>query len=221
MTIRRCLVFALLAGFVGAFVGRAVRRDALGAQAAPSASSAPLAATTHDESCKPERAALASTRVKLAMCIARGTWALDAEPSSAPERAEPDLPADAFDPRGASRVEEIRRNRALFDDYPEAVIVQHHDGTTGVYKPDEWPDDGDGVIIARKLPGGRIGFYAGPEAGPRSDPAAFRPSEPAQVPATRWEVEPDGTITIDGRPAPPEVQRMFGGKVDDPSRRSQ
>lgn len=221
MTLRSWLVLALIAGFVGAFIGRALRRDAASAQAAPSASSAPSDAKASDPSCKSIRAELASIKARLAMCTALGTRAPDAEPSTAPERSEPDSLADSIGSRGRSSTDEIRRNRKLLDGYPEAVIVQHYDGSTGVYEPDEWGNDGDGVIIARKLPSGEIGFYAGPDAGPRSDPAAFRPSDPAQIPPTDWGVEPDGTITIDGRPAPPAVQRMFGGKVDEPVKRSQ
>ncbi|WP_438018108.1 hypothetical protein WMF18_03065 [Sorangium sp. So ce315] len=119
-----------------------------------------------------------------------------------------------MDPQSMRGTEEIRRNRQLLDSYPEAVIVRHHDGSTGIYKPDEWPSDGDGEIVARKLPSGEIGWYAGPDAGPRSDPAAFRPSEPPTIPSTTWGRAPDGTITIDGKPAPAELQRMFGGSVD-------
>ncbi|WP_437538168.1 hypothetical protein WME79_19730 [Sorangium sp. So ce726] len=117
-----------------------------------------------------------------------------------------------------SKVEEIRRNRRLLDSYSEAVIVQHDDGRTGVYKPDEWPDDGDGYIVARKLPSGRLGVYAGPDAGPRTDPDAFRPWDPPIPPRPVWNREPDGTITINGKPASPGVQFMFGGKIDEPSK---
>jgi hypothetical protein len=99
------------------------------------------------------------------------------------------------------------------DSYSEAVIVQHFDGRTGVYKPDEWPIDGDGIIIARKLPSGDIAWYAGPDAGPRSDPAAFRIPPARDIDEVVIDRAPDGTITINGKPADNAVQRMFGGKV--------
>jgi len=78
-----------------------------------------------------------------------------------------------------------------------------------VYKPDEWPSDGAGQIVARKFLDGHIGWYAGPDAGPRSDPAAFQPRGPAMV------YQPDGTITVNGVEADTAVQKMFGGKVRD------
>jgi hypothetical protein len=109
---------------------------------------------------------------------------------------------------------EIKRNRKLLKTYPEAVIVQHFDGRTGIYKPDEWPIDGDGIIVARKLPSGDIAWYAGPNAGSRSDPAAFRvPPAPSDLVEPIIETAPDGTIMINGKPADNAVQRMFGGKV--------
>ncbi|WP_441286625.1 hypothetical protein ACSRUE_30380 [Sorangium sp. KYC3313] len=141
----------------------------------------------------------------------------EAGPSGAAKPSEPDPPeSQPFDQR-MSKVEEIRRNRRLLDSYSEAVIVQHYDGRTGVYKPDEWLDHGDGYIVARKLPSGRIGYYAGPDAGPRTDPDAFRPWDPPVPPRPVWKREPDGTITINGKPASPGVQFMFGGKLDQPS----
>jgi hypothetical protein len=100
--------------------------------------------------------------------------------------------------------------RRLLDSLPEAVIVRHSDGTLGVYAPDEWPSDGDGEIVARKLPDGEVGWYAGSDAGPRTDPRAFWPADPERplhVPRVRR--ESDGTVTIDGVPAD---DCMFGGK---------
>jgi hypothetical protein len=215
MTARICLVLALLAGVVGAFIGRAMPRDAPSSQATPSASSAPSTAEPAGRSCKPERAELASSKAHLAICMAFAARAPETEPSGVPEPDAPELkPTDA---QRISSSEEIRRNRKRLDSYPEAVIVQHDDGRTGVYLPDEWPIDGDGVIIARKLPSGELGWYAGPDAGPRSDPAAFRPSDPPNIPSVTWGREPDGTITVNGKPASPGVQRMFGGKVDEPA----
>ncbi|WP_437986940.1 hypothetical protein [Sorangium sp. So ce117] len=140
----------------------------------------------------------------------------EAEPSGVAKPSEADPPeSQPFDQR-MSKVEEIRRNRRLLDSYSEAVIVQHYDGRTGVYKPDEWPDDGDGYIVARKLPSGRLGWYAGPDAGPRTDPDAFRHWDPPIPPRPIWKREPDGTITINGKPASPGVQFMFGGKIEQP-----
>jgi hypothetical protein len=136
-----------------------------------------------------------------------------AEPSDVPERSEADAPGfEHVDPQQTPNAAEIRRNRELLDSYSEAVIVQHPDGTTGVYKPDEWPIDGDGVIVARKLPGGEIGWYAGPDAGPRSDPAAFRQVDLPKIVPPVIVREPDGTLTVNGKPGAPALQRMFPGK---------
>ncbi|WP_437672439.1 hypothetical protein [Sorangium sp. So ce131] len=216
MTLRRCLAFALIAGITGAFIGRAFPHDAPSVQAAPSASSVDLAGAPADRACEAERADFAATKAQLDICMAFRARVPEANPSGAPELLRPDHPAEsgALGPRLPSP-EEIRRNRELLDSYPEAVIVQHHDGTTGVYKPDEWPIDGDGVIVARKLPDGTLGWYAGPDAGPRSDPAAFRPWEPQINPLPVWRRAPDGTIMIDGKPASPSVQFMFGGKTEE------
>ncbi|WP_437293034.1 hypothetical protein [Sorangium sp. So ce426] len=208
MTIRSSVALILIAGVVGVFIGRAVPHDAPNAQAAPSTSSAPSAATPAGHDCKAERAEVASTKAQLAICMAFDTRFFEAEPSGVPELSEP------TDPQRRSRAEEIQRNRKLLKTYPEAVIVQHHDGRTGVYRSDEWPIDGDGVIVARKLPSGDIGWYSGPDAGPRSDPAAFHIfSASSDFMEPIIETAPDGTIMVNGEPADPVVQRMVGGRV--------
>jgi hypothetical protein len=222
MTLRSCLVLALIAGVVGAFIGRALPRDAPSTQPTPSASSASSAAEPAGRRCQTERAELASTKAHLAICMAFGTRAPETEPSGVPEAPEPSPPElEPTDPQRMSSAEEIQHNRKLLDSYSEAVIVQHYDGRTGVYKPDEWPIDGDGYIVARKLPSGELGWYAGPDAGPRSDPAAFRPSNPPNTPLPTMRREADGTITIGGKPASPGVQFMFGGKTDEPAKPQQ
>ncbi|WP_437638582.1 hypothetical protein [Sorangium sp. So ce854] len=142
--------------------------------------------------------------VVIGRAMPRDTSAADALASASPS-SSPEVP------QRTPTAEEIRRNRELLDSYAEAVIVQHPDGTTGVYRPEEWPTDGDGVIVARKLPSGEIGWYAGPEAGPRSDPAAFRRLElPAVTPPTLVRGS-DGTLQVNGKPGAPALQRMFPG----------
>ncbi|WP_437690024.1 hypothetical protein [Sorangium sp. So ce176] len=212
MTLRNCLALALIAGVAGAFIGRAAPRDARSAPPARSALPAPPAAVRAGNGCEEKRTELRSVKAQLDVCTMLSS--LEAEPSGAAGAPEPAQRVEPVHPQSMPGTAEIRRNRELLDSYPEAVIVRHHDGSTGIYKPDDWPIDGDGEIVARKLPSGEIGWYAGPDAGPRSDPAAFRPSEPAKIPPTTWGLAPDGTITIDGKPAPAELQRMFGGNVD-------
>lgn len=214
MTFRNCLALALMAGVAGAFIGWAVPRDARSAPPARSASPVHSAAVRAGDACEEERTELRAVKAQLAVCTMLSSRGLEAEPSGESDAREGAHPVEPMAPQSMSGTEEIRRNRQLLDSYPEAVIVRHHDGSTGIYKPDEWPIDGDGEVVARKLPSGEIGWYAGPDAGPRSDPAAFRPSEPANIPPTTWGRAPDGTITIDGKPAPAELQRMFGGNGD-------
>jgi hypothetical protein len=205
MTTRSSIVLILIAGIVGAFIGRAMPDDAPDVQTAPIAFPAPAVATLDGQRCKAERAELASTKTQLAICMAFDMQAPELEPSNVPEPR---------DPRHLSRDEESRRNRELLDRYSEAIIFQHADGRTGVYRPDEWPIDGDGIIVARKLPSGDIAWYSGPDAGSRSDPAAFNTvSDPSNSVAPLIERGPDGTIMVNGEPADNAVQRMFGGKV--------
>jgi hypothetical protein len=219
MIVRRCFVFALIAGVAGAFIGRASPHGAPSVQAAPSASTANRVAAPAGRGCKEERADLASTKAQLAICMAFRTPEPEAVPSGIAEGVPPEHPEYKRSKVRLPSVEESERNRELLDSYSEAVIVQHRDGRAGIYKPDEWPIDGDsdGYIVARKLPSGKIGWYAGPDAGPRSDPAAFRVPDPPNIQRSVWGVEPDGTITINGKPASPSVQFIFGGKIDRPA----
>lgn len=218
MTMRRSILFALVAGIVGIFIGRAVPRDTRVAEALESPSPSPTASLPIVEaptrgSCKAERTELASTKAQLAICMAFVAPVHNTEPSSAHERSEQETPEfDPVDPQRTLSAAEIRRNRELLDSYSEAVIVQHPNGTTGVYKPEEWPTDGNGVVVARKLPSGEIGWYAGPDAGPRSNPAAFRPLELPKVAPPTIARESDGTLTVNGKPGAPALQRMFPGK---------
>ncbi|WP_433933231.1 hypothetical protein AB3662_03245 [Sorangium cellulosum] len=111
---------------------------------------------------------------------------------------------------------EMRRDRERLDSLPEAVIVQHADGTIGIYKPEDWPTDGDGLIVGRKLPSGEIGWYAGPDAGSRLDPAAFRRPDSTVILGPNIVREADGTIRV-RRVASPAVKRMFGERADEPA----
>jgi hypothetical protein len=158
--------------------------------------------------------------MQLAFCMASSTRAPETEPSGIVKVAPPELPESELTNPPLPSAEDRQAYRQFVDSDSRTVLVRHFDGTIGVYNPDEWPIDGDGVIIARKLPSGRIGWYAGPDAGPRSDPAAFQPWDP-QLPSITWGREPDGTITINGKPASPSVQFMFGGKVEEPAKPQQ
>jgi hypothetical protein len=104
--------------------------------------------------------------VKLAICRAFDT--------RDPETALPDVPEPSESALQASIQGEIKSYHDRLESLSEAVIVRHANGTIGVYKPEEWPIDGDGFIVGRKFANGQIGRYAGPDAGPRSDPAAFK-----------------------------------------------
>lgn len=203
MTIRSSIALLFIAVILGAFIGRAIPFDPPNYQAASNASLAPSVATPASYNCKAERAELDSTKTQLAICMAFDT------PVPEPEASGASGPSKPTDPR-----QEIKENRRLLKVYPEAVIVQHPNGRTGVYKPDEWPIDGDGVIVARKLSSGDIAWYSGPDAGPRSDPAAFKTfSASPDFVEPMIETAPDGTIMVNGEPADDEVQRIFGGKL--------
>ena len=216
MTIRSCLVLAFIAAMVGVFIGRSALPNGTGAKAAPKLSPPPSAAPAARK-CEAARAELASTKAQLAVCMVFGAPAPEIEPSGVPEESDTNRPEpESVDPRLPS-AEDRQTYREFVDSDPGTILVQHFDGTLGVYNPDIWPIDGDGVIIARKLPDGKLGWYAGPDAGPRSDPSAFKPWEP-EIPQITWGREPDGTITINGKPASRSVQIMFGGKVDEPEK---
>jgi hypothetical protein len=100
---------------------------------------------------------------------------------------------------------EIRRNRELLENDSEAVIVRRADGTIGVYKPEEWPSDGDGLIIGKKFPDGTFGWYGRPS-----------PNGRLMIRGSLIRLKPDGTLWQLGKPAPPSVIRRLGGKVDEP-----
>ncbi|WP_437794154.1 hypothetical protein [Sorangium sp. So ce693] len=215
MIIHRSIAVALIAaiGVAGAFIGRFVPSDAPSVQAARSASSSPAAIGLAGKACDAERTELASTKAQLAFCMGFGARNHEAPTPESPEQSDPDPSSDIESPIAA----ELRRVRERLDSLPEAVIVQHADGTIGYYKPDEWPIDGDGLIIGRKLPNGQIGWYAGPDAGPRSDPAAFRRPESTIILAPNFVRESDGSIRV-RRDAPPAVKRMFDEKIDEPAK---
>ena len=203
MTIPRSIVLALslIAGVVGALVARAVpSNDGPGSPLITPASSVPSDAARLFNECNAERTELASAKLQLAVCMAVSM--------PAPMATAPDVPeASAPDP---SESPEIKRNRELLDSDSEVVIVRRTDGTIGIYKPDEWPPEGDGVIIGRKFPDGEFGWYSKPIAGSRATEGRmmFR--------GTSIDIEPDGRITVRGKPAPASVIRMLGGKVDEP-----
>jgi hypothetical protein len=208
MTIHRSLALAIIAstGIVGSFIGRAVPRDAPSTQTVLSESMAPSAAAPVDHDCEAERAELASAKAQLAICTAFITRAPETAPSDVSEVSKP-APPETESP-------EIRRNREILEGDSEAVIIRRTDGTIGIYKPEEWPIDGDGLIIGRKFSDGKLGWYGRPVAGTPSDPDAPRRNPPMFV-GSSIKLQPDGTITMHGKPAPPSVLRMLGGKVDE------
>jgi hypothetical protein len=196
MTLRNSLVLALLAGIGGVLVGRAIPRDAPGAGTIETPPHAPLTAAPR-HGCNAERAELASTKTQLAICMA-----FRAPPS---EADTPDAPEQTEEWSDAARV---RRNREVWAAHKEFVFVRHPDGSVHYYPPNE--PIHEGLIVARRLPNGEIGWYTGP--GPRTDPAAFQPSPDLVMPVIRREA--DGTITVNGKPGDPVLQR-FGGKPPD------
>ncbi len=215
MTTPRSVALALVAGILGVVVGRALPRDASNAGATVPATSVSLVTAPASHDCKSKGVELSSTRLQLALCMAYHTPAPEGARSRAPEVAEPEALNPRLAPRRASFTHEINENRRLLDSYSEAVIVYHPDGKLGVYRPDEWPEGGDGQIMARKFSDGHIGWYAGPDAGPRSDPAAFQPLDPSDIVPPVMAYQPDGTIMVNGVEGNTAVQKMFGGKVRD------
>ncbi|XXX78023.1 hypothetical protein WMF30_04525 [Sorangium sp. So ce134] len=214
MVIHRYIAPLLIAGagVAGAFIGRAVPRDEPSARAAASASPAPSPAAPAADGCEAERGKLDSIKAQLAICMSLGERDRGTPPSEATERSEPGNPSDL----GSTILAEMRRERERLDSLSEAVIVQHADGTIGIYRPDDWPSDGDGLIVGRKLPSGEIGWYAGPDAGARSDPSAFRRPDSTVILAPNVVREADGTIRV-RRGASPAVKSIFGEKVDEPA----
>ncbi|HTN89242.1 MAG TPA: hypothetical protein VL242_36440 [Sorangium sp.] len=145
-------------GIVGAFIGRASQKDALRVQAHASVSPAPSGTTPVASGCAAELAALASIKSRLAVCMTNDTAATGTVPSGVPEKPKP--------ARGAVIAEEIKSYQERLASLSEAVIVRHSGGTVRVYEPNEWPSDGDGVIIGRKFKDGHIERY----------PSGVRPS---------------------------------------------
>lgn len=135
--------------------------------------------------CEAERAELAATRAQLAICLAHAPEPDSPAPATTGARA-PVEEHDADSPM-LMRNAEARRQRERLDSLPEAVLVQHRDGRIGIYPPEEWPPAGgeeDGIVLARKPRGGKLGWYH-PDAGPRSDPHAFWPAEPIDAGVSR------------------------------------
>jgi hypothetical protein len=144
--------------------------------------------------CNAERTELTSIKSQLAVCLAISKRAPKTVPPESSEESTPD----------PSESPEIRRNRELLENDSEAVIVRRADGTIGVYKPDEWPSDGDGMIIGKKFPDGDFGWYGRQTAHGRMMSKGMG-----------IKLKPDGTITWLGKPAPPSVLRRLGFKVDE------
>lgn len=212
MTIPRSLLLALalIAGVVGTLIGRAVSHNAPSVQTRASASPAPSGITSLARVCGAEGAELASTKAQLAVCMAINMRAPKAAPSAVPEASTSDPPS--------SESPLIRRNRELLEGDSEVMIVRRSDGTIGIYKADEWPSDDDGSIIGRKFPNGQIGWYSTPVPRSWLDPTAGAQPNPPMFRGTSIEIEPDGRLTVRGKPAPPWVERMLGGKVDEPAK---
>lgn len=211
MNISRSLAISVIvgAGIVGIFLGRAISYDTPQADSNPSP--LPSAEVSVDDACQAERAALISIKTKLSICMAFRPQIPEAALSDASKQPEPALSAEIKSPV----LEMFKNYHDRLDSLSEAVIVQEADGTIGIYKPDEWPIDGNGLIIGRKFPDGQIGWYAGPDVGPRSDPAAFRKPKSTIVMHPDFVREGDGTIRV--RPnAPPWMKRRLGEKVDEP-----
>lgn len=210
----RSLSLAFVIGIVGIFVGHALPRGTSKPDATATAPSTliPTGPISHD--CKAECGELSSTKAQLAICKAYLGRASEAAPSTAPNpESEPPKVRFVGGHRSSKDVDQITENQQRLDTYSEAVIVVHSDGKTKVYKPDEWPSDGDGQIVARKLSNGQIGWYGGPDAGPRSDPAAFKPRRPDYtIPV--MVTQPDGAISLYGV-EDPALQEMIGRKVRD------
>lgn len=188
------LVLALAVGIAGVLLGRTtVSHDAPRAEVEAPRPPSPQAAPLDDRECTVEHAELAATKAQLAHCVA-----------GAKEPPETDTPTAADEEAEAAAVRD-RKNREVLRNNTEVVIVRRADGTTNIYLPDE--PIPDGIIVARRLPNGEMVRYAGPDAGPRSDPAAFSPAAPGSrlAPAATERAE-DGTIMVNEEPGAPVVQ---------------
>lgn len=165
MKIPRALGLIVIAGIAvgGFFLGRATREDTPREQTNAGGSPAPLDITparNNEPECDAERTELTSIKAQLAACMTPDTAAPEAAPPGAPERPGRVL--------SSILAEEINQYQKRLESLSEAVIVRRSDGTIYVYKPDEWPTDGDGVIVGRKFSDGRIERY----------PSGARPSAP-------------------------------------------
>ena len=169
MTISRTLALVIIVGtgIAGAFIGRAARNDAPRTQGNTSMSPAPSGTTPADDGCEAERAAHASIKAQLATCMTLGTAAPETTASGAPEPTAPGVPEPTASgtPEPSSPelqaviADEIKSYQERLRSLSEAVIVRHSSGIIRVYKPDEWPIDGDGVVIGRKFSDGHIERY--------------------------------------------------------------
>jgi hypothetical protein len=124
MTIPRALGLVIIAGagIIGAFIGRALPHDASSIQADARESPAPPGMTPAGGECEAERSALASTKAKLAICMAFDTADPKTAPSGVPEKSEPDPPAFSVQ---EIIEEEIRSYHERLESLSEAVIVRH------------------------------------------------------------------------------------------------
>jgi len=203
----------LLACGVGVLVGRAVPHDPLRApQAVPRPVPSATVVDTREPSCSAEREALAQTKAQLSICMAftlrdppveaaaEAAGGTQVEP---PAEAVAEMPEDSA-AKGPGR---LRRNIDVLKKHGEAIVVRHSDGRLVYYPPDAQIDDG--LIVARILPSGEVAHYD-PDAGPRTDPSAFRvppPGSPNALP--KMETGPDGLVYVNGKLASPAVQKMF------------
>jgi hypothetical protein len=199
----------------GVLLGRALPRDPA-RDARPVAGTAP-SVTFHpgrQPSCDLMRAELAQTKAELAFCMAFAPHDLPVEPPAdtaveaqgAPPAETAEETPEEYAKRDAARV---HRNMDALKMPGELIIVRHADHTVGIYPADQQIDGA--IIVARRLPSGEIAYYD-PDAGPRTDPSAFRvppPGSPLAPP--KMEVGPDGLIYINGKLAHPAVQKFFGG----------
>jgi hypothetical protein len=184
---RRSVALAFITGIAGIVIGRATV-----SRPVPSREPADVRAQSTPPACDRERAELRSTKAQLQICMH--------EPKRNDQSAEDDR-EEAHD--------RVRRNREVMATCQDYLVVRRTDGAMELFPPAEW--NGEGLIVARKLPSGELGWYAGPDAGPRTDPAAFRAAEPgAALAAPEFGRAPDGTIMVNGEPGERSVQRMFG-----------
>jgi hypothetical protein len=130
-----------------------------------------------------------------------------AESHAADEAGDALTPAQQLE---AEEVESVRRFRQVLREHKEVVIVRRADNTVDAFPVGE--PIPDGIIVARRLPSGEMGWYTG--SGSREDPASFRPAQRGSALAPVIERAPDGTIMVNGKPGSPAVQDMFGGAKD-------